>query len=87
MVDLVLTEWDELRRELLALASDDNRVRDKLAADGSLFAGYHPRMEAVHRHNAARLTAVLDRHGWPGLSLVGAEAAEAGWLRRAGWRR
>jgi hypothetical protein len=80
MVDLASKEMDELRRELLARASEDGRVRDELAADGSLFECYHPRMEAVHRRNAARLAAVLDRHGWPGTSLVGPEAAEAAWL-------
>ena len=29
-------------------------------ADGSLFEGYHPRMEAVHRHNAARLREIAE---------------------------
>lgn len=80
MGDLVAKELDELRRELLALASEDGRVRGELATDGSLFEGYHPRMEAVHRQNAARLITVLDRYGWPGKSLVGPEAAEAAWL-------
>lgn len=80
MVDLASKELNELRRELLALASEDGRVRDELASDGSLFEGYHPRMEAVHRRNAARLTRVLDRYGWPGTSLVDPEAAEAAWL-------
>jgi hypothetical protein len=73
-------ELDEVRRELLDLASEDRRVRDELASDGSLFDGYHPQMEAVHRRNAARLMTILDQHGWPGPSLVGPEAAEAAWL-------
>jgi hypothetical protein len=71
---------DDLRRELLALVAEDERVRAELAAEGSLFDGYHPRMEEVHRRNAARLSAVLDEIGWPGLSAVGPEAAEAAWL-------
>jgi len=70
----------DLPGELLAMAAEDRRVGDELAAEGTLFDGYHPRMEAVHRRNAARLKAVLDRQGWPGASLVGAEAAEAAWL-------
>lgn len=37
------------------MAAEDQRVREDLARDGSLFAGYHPRMQAVHDHNAARL--------------------------------
>lgn len=65
---------------LVALADEDLRVRAELAADGSLFAGYHPRMEAVHRHNALALREVIDRIGWPTTSVVGEAGAEAAWL-------
>ena len=68
-----------LRDELLALAAKDQAVRTALAADGSLFQGYHRRMAEVHRHNALRLAAVLAEHGWPGRSLVGADGAAAAW--------
>jgi hypothetical protein len=37
-------------------------------------------MAGVHRRNAARLTEILDRHGWPGRDLVGADGAAAAWL-------
>jgi hypothetical protein len=66
-----------LAAALLTWIADDDETRARLAADGSLFAGYHPLMEAVHRRNAARLAAVVDEHGWPGRSLVGADAAAA----------
>lgn len=69
-----------LRDELVAMAAEDERVRAELAADGSLFDGYHPAMRAVHDRNAARLTAIIDAHGWPGRSLVGEEGARAAWL-------
>jgi hypothetical protein len=69
-----------LRDELLALATEDQRVRAELAADGSLFDGYHPRMEDVHRRNAARLKKIIEEHGWPGRSLVGEDGAEAACL-------
>jgi hypothetical protein len=69
-----------LRAELLAMAEEDQRVRAELAADGSLFDGYHPRMAEVHRRNAARLATVLDRHGWPGPALVGEDGSAAAWL-------
>jgi hypothetical protein len=68
-----------LRDELLAMEREDLRVRAELAADGSLFEGYHPRMEAVHRRNALRLLEVIDAHGWPGERLVGADGAQAAW--------
>ena len=45
---------------------EDHRVRAELAADGSLFDGYHPRMRAVHEANAERLAAILSERGWPG---------------------
>lgn len=69
-----------LKDRLLALAARDERVRAKLEADGSLFLGYHPRMEAVHRENAADLRAIMDEHGWPTEALVGPDGAQAAWL-------
>jgi len=68
-----------LRGVLLAMAAEDEAVRAELAADGSLFDGYHPRMRAVHDRNAARLGTILDERGWPGRSLVGEDGAEAAW--------
>ena len=46
---------DTLGAELARLADEDLALREELAADGSLFEGYHPRMEALHGRNAARL--------------------------------
>jgi Family of unknown function (DUF6624) len=71
---------DPLRNQLLKMAEEDMRVREELAADGSLFKGYHPRMESVHRENAARLRAILREYGWPGVKLVDKEGEEAAWL-------
>jgi hypothetical protein len=73
-------DWSKLRRELLAMAEYDLTVRAELAADGSLFRGYHPRMQAVHDAHAARLAAILAAHGWPGERQVGRDGAEAAWL-------
>ena len=71
---------ENLRRELLEMMAEDNSVREELAADGSLFEGYHPRMEAVHRRNSARLSVIFDERGWPGLSLAGEDGEEAAWV-------
>lgn len=71
---------DALRAELIALAEEDQRVRAVLAEEGVLFGGYHPRMEAVHRRNAARLSEILDEVGWPSEQIVGREGAAAAWL-------
>jgi len=55
----------------------DQAVRAELAADGSLFDGYHPRMAAVHDTNAARLRTIIAIHGWPNERLVGVDGAKA----------
>lgn len=55
-------------------------MRAELAADGSLFQGYHPRMRAVHDRHAARLARIMADHGWPGEPQVGPHGAQAAWL-------
>jgi hypothetical protein len=69
---------EPLRQRLLALIAEDERVRAELAADGSLFDGYHPRMEAVHIANATALEAMLE-NGWPGRERAGEDGGEAAW--------
>ena len=69
----------ELAARLLRLVANDEQTRARLAADGSLFDGYHPEMEAVHAANASALRAMVDAHGWPGRRLVGDSGAEAAW--------
>ncbi len=74
------TDWDAIRAELLEMARGDLTLREDLARDGSLFQGYHPRMETLHQRNAVRLAALIDAHGWPGRSRVGQDGARAAWL-------
>ena len=62
------------------MAAEDLRVRAELAADGSLFQGYHPRMRAVHDHQAARLAEILAEHGWPTERQAGVDGVQAAWL-------
>jgi hypothetical protein len=69
-----------VRDELLAMETEDLAVREELAAAGSLFDGYHPRMEMVHRKNAERLREIIAECGWPGHQLVGEKGARAAWL-------
>ena len=71
---------ESLKLELLRMRDEDQAVRAELAADGSLFDGYHPRMEEMHRRNAARLAEVINQHGWPGRTLVGDDGANAAWM-------
>jgi hypothetical protein len=61
------------------MAEEDMRVRAELAGEGSLFGGYHPRMEALHIAHAHALSEML-ADGWPTASEVGEDAQEAAWL-------
>jgi len=70
----------QLRDELAAMRDEDLRVRQELIDSGELANGYAPRMEAVHRANAARLREVIAQHGWPDTELVGEEGTLAAWL-------
>lgn len=70
---------DVLRDELLAMDARDQTVRAELAAEGTLWDGYHPRMETIHRENAARLRQIIARSGWPTEKLVGPHGAQAAW--------
>lgn len=69
-----------LRLALLEAAARDADVRRELESQGVLHGGYHPRMEAVHRDNAARLRAMIEQHGWPNEARAGPDGAEAAWL-------
>ena len=62
------------------MRAEDLRARDALEREGRLLHGYDPGMEAVHRHNAARLREIVATHGWPGRALAGEDGAEAAWL-------
>jgi hypothetical protein len=73
-------EGELLREELLSMAADDGAVRERLVEDGSLFDGYSPLMAIVHRRNGDRLGEIVDAHGWPGVSLVREDGADAAWL-------
>lgn len=66
--------------ELIAMAEFDRTVADELAASGSLYEGYHPRMVAIHENHASRLQAIITQIGWPTESVVGEPAAKAAWL-------
>jgi hypothetical protein len=69
-----------LRETLLALQDRDLALRAELEAAGTLFEGYHPRMEAVHLDNARQLRELIAQHGWPNERLAGKDGAAAAWL-------
>lgn len=71
---------EALAEELLALKRRDLSTRARLLESGVLLDGYSEEMEQVHVENATALETILEDHGWPGVSLVGEEGAEAAWL-------
>jgi hypothetical protein len=71
---------EDIRGMLIERATRDLEVRERLRAEGSLFDGYHPEMQAVHEDNAAALDDIIQAHGWPTAELAGADGAEAAWL-------
>ncbi|BCL15544.1 DUF6624 domain-containing protein [Micromonospora sagamiensis] len=67
----------DLADELIAMTDEDRR-RQPGALDGDPATRLAYR--AVTTRNADRLGEILDRHGWPGRSLVGPEGARRAWL-------
>jgi hypothetical protein len=83
---------EALRQELLRRMKADQDARKPLALllagpkvpDGKALkeraADAFRRMRDGDRDNTERMKKILDRHGWPGRSLVGADGAQAAWL-------
>jgi hypothetical protein len=71
---------EQLRQELLAMRAEDQSVRQELIDFGELGGSYVPRMEVVHRKNAARLRELIAQYGWPAEDIAGRDGAEAAWL-------
>lgn len=69
-----------LSKELIELAEKDLFIREKLAAEGKLFKGYHPEMGCVHKENAVQLRHIIEEIGFPTISKVGEKASGAAWL-------
>lgn len=70
----------ELRQRLLEMAEEERRLHAELSETGELFQGYAPRMEKLNREQALELEGLIEKHGWPGESLVGADGAHAAWI-------
>ncbi len=66
----------DLRDELLSMARADQETRSRSGGDPSTVEEI-ARLDEAH---TARLKAIVDRHGWPGKSLVGEDGARAAWL-------
>ncbi len=75
---------DDLRRELLALADGDQRVRhlvrERAGPGGEIPDDLAREWTRVDEANTARLAQIVTVHGWPTRSLVGDDGGNAAWL-------
>jgi hypothetical protein len=85
-------EDEKLRQELLRRMEEDQAARKamlelmkkhKVADPEALKIMDLPavkKLEEIDRRNTARMKEIVDKHGWPGKTLVGTDAAHAAWL-------
>jgi hypothetical protein len=76
---------EELRLELLARREEDQRIRHLAAAQADPDTGRLPddlgeEWQSIDDNNTRWLADLLTSRGWPGLTLVGEQAAQAAWL-------
>src|SRR5437868_14544604 len=82
---------EKLRQELLRMMRVDQDMRAEFIAwmkkrgltDTVMLKKDDPQIkkfDEVDRKNTARLKEIVDRHGWPGKTLVGDDGARAAWL-------
>jgi hypothetical protein len=69
--------WVHLLRPLV---ERDQFIRDALERRGILEDRYHPELEKVHRENAEKLKAMIERMGFPVLSNAGEEGVRLSWF-------
>jgi hypothetical protein len=68
----------ELAAELIALGKQDQAVRPNV--NGTIDPELIKRMNEEDARREQRLGAILEAKGWPGISMVGHEAASSAWL-------
>jgi hypothetical protein len=83
---------EELRKELLCRVAEDQEARKEFMewqrrkpaadpkADKEAGAPAARKMREIDRRNTEWMKGIVDRHGWPGKSLVGDDGAHAAWL-------
>lgn len=70
----------KLQHELLAMAKKDQDARNHLDVVGHHDQQALAQMKAIDAENLPRMKAIIDRYGWPGITLVGRSAEQAAWI-------
>lgn len=67
-------QWKKLKR----------MVKDGIERESKLYKKrvreFVQELSALDRKNSSRVKKIIDKHGWPGISLVGKRGAQAAWL-------
>lgn len=71
---------ETLRKELLQRVEEDQAARKGMLKTRSSDAAALRKLTDIDRKNTARMKEIVDKHGWPGKSLVGVDGAHAAWL-------
>lgn len=69
-----------LRRELLAMVKEDQRLRFALIKSQFKDQALQKQLAETDRKNTARVKEIVAARGWPGKSLVARDGAHAAWL-------
>jgi hypothetical protein len=72
--------WEQIGTDLLQMAAADQAVREGLTGASLGDAVRLREMVAVDSLHSSRLREIVEEYGWPGVSDVGQEAANAAWL-------
>ena len=82
----------DLQTELVRMRAEDQRYRDQMHVEimkmsslgttqqSDQLIAIVKKQDEIDKRNMARLEEIIRQHGWPGRSLVGEEAANAGFL-------
>ena len=73
-------DWEAIRAELARRVVADQELRLNTPTNEPEIMDWFLRLEAVDADNRAWLIGVVDAHGWPAISRVGAQGAHDAWL-------
>jgi hypothetical protein len=71
---------EELRAELLARREEDQRIRKAYGHGARITQAQVAEWTKIDEANTMWLNDLVDRRGWPGVSLAGEDGAQAAWL-------
>lgn len=71
---------EALRKELLQMVEEDQAARKSMLKTPAPDAAARRKLADIDRKNTARMKEIVDKHGWPGKSVVDDDGAHAAWL-------